>query len=242
MEQQNSMMKRLIVIFGALFVIGGVILAWFFESRPVVDNSGPKQNIVDVVDRGISAEDMPLFDEKIESVAKEIADKQQAGEEDISLYLRLGNAYYSAGQLAKAVEQYNLILKDHPQDAAALENKAQALSEAGDFEGAKVAWYAALAVDPREETYIKLSNFLLDKEPDSSKEVLRLLEEGVQNNGQTVGLMVALGNANRKIGDLELAVTYYDIATKLAPEDTSLKDELKIIQTELSAERQKNLK
>lgn len=242
MEQKNYMLKRILVILGALLVIGGVLLVWFFESKPVVDNGGPQQNIVDVVDRGISAEEMPLFEEKIESAAKEIADKQQAGEEDISLYLRLGNAYYSAGQLAKAIEQYNLILKDHPLDAAALENKAQALSESGDFQGAKVTWYAALAVDPREETYIKLSSFLLDKEPENSTEIIRLLEEAVQNNGQTVGLMIALGNANRKFGDLELAVTYYDIATKLAPEDTSLKDELKLIQTELSVERQKNLR
>lgn len=229
------MMKRFVGIGISLLVIGAVVVVWYVESRPSAGPKDPTQTITQVVDRGISPEDLPIFEQRVVDLQTELEEKQAAGEPVIGIYLRLGNAYYGLGQLGKAVEAYNEILKTHPKDGAALENKAQALSEMGDGEGAKVAWYAALAIDPREDTYLKLVTYLSSKEPTSSgEEVIRLLEEAVQNNGQTPGLMVALGNAYRREGNFQQAVTYYELAVQLSPDDASIQEELAAIRNEWS--------
>ncbi|MFC1788226.1 tetratricopeptide repeat protein [Patescibacteria group bacterium] len=216
-----------------LLIAGGVwVNNTYFTDQP------EQPTIVTKVDRGISEEDMPIFQERIDDLIQQIAKSEKR---DINLILQLGNMYYSVGELALSLEKYNDILSTDPDDGPALENKGQTLFEMGSLVEAEEVWRKALSIDNNERTYLKVAALLDENYPERKNELLSFLEDAVSTIGQTPGLMVALGNWHRNNGDLDAAISHYDVASKLAPDDAGIKAELELLKKQRSDQAQKSM-
>ncbi|MFH1405137.1 MAG: tetratricopeptide repeat protein [Patescibacteria group bacterium] len=225
MKKLTSKQITLIIAILVIIVVGGL---WVFDSykarHPQEDKNG--KTLITYVDRGIKEEDLPIFQQRVEDIKAELEQAQSEGKVPPSIYLRLGNAYYTLGDLGNAKENYDKILAEYPQDGPAHENLGQALLEMGDPDGALAHWKESLEYVNNEITYFKLADLFAEHFPNRSEEALKLLEYGVENIGQTPGLMVALGNWYKDNGDIERAVSHYKVATVLSPNDKEIKDVL----------------
>jgi len=139
----------------------------------------------------------------------------------------LGNLKYQLGDLAEAKEIYTTkILADHPADAPALENLGQTLFEMQDYKGAELRWRAAISVSPWEVTYLKLVNLIAAKFPDRQQEIQVILEEAIANLGQSAGLLLRLGDWYANNGQYDRALSHYQVAKQLAPEDSLINEKI----------------
>jgi tetratricopeptide (TPR) repeat protein len=222
----NTSWGRVATIVISLIVIGAFGFFWYQQSQLAPEPEPEQPTLADWVDRGIKPEDLERQQQKIADVQQQIADLQAAGDEDISLYLRLGNLYYGIGELKLAADQYLYILSGHPTDAPALENLAQVQVERGDYAGAEASWRAALLTEPYEPTYLKLADLITEHFPDRQAEVQPLLEDAIATLGQSVGLLTHLGDWYADNGMYDEAISHYEVALQLDPDNEGLKNDL----------------
>lgn len=213
------------LVLAAVAVVLAVGGAWFLRDRGFIT---PGPQLVTRVDRGISAEDMVLFDERIGKQEAMVAE----GERDITEILVLGNLYYSVGDLTKAAASYRDILSSHPNDAAAHENLGQTLIEMGDYPGAELELRAAANVSAYEPTYLKLADLIAEHFPERQREIQGILEAAIGNLGQTPGLLTRLGKWYADNGRLEEAISHYEVAHQLAPDDNAIEQEIERLRSE----------
>lgn len=224
----------------ALIVIG-LGFFWIWNRLPSAVDSGTEQpEILTWVDRGISEEDYAIFQTQLDALLAEKAEVDAKGETDINLLLRLGNAYYTVGELGTAVEYYDAILKDYENDVAALENKGQALLEMRDYAGAEVTWKKAISLGAQETTYFSLAKLMREQFPDRTDEIRPLIEGGIATYGQTQGFMVELGNWYRAEGDLDTAISHYEVAYELSGKDIAIKAVLDQLRNERAQQIEEN--
>ncbi|OGL66334.1 hypothetical protein A2856_01395 [Candidatus Uhrbacteria bacterium RIFCSPHIGHO2_01_FULL_63_20] len=213
------MRPKHILVLASVAVVIVVGAFWFARDRAF---SLPGADIVEKVDRGISPEDMVKFEERIAKQEAVVAE----GERDISEILVLGNLYYSVGDLAKAKAAYEDILSINPNDAAALENLGQTLIEMGDYARAEARLRAAVNVSAYEPTYIKLADLIDEHFPGRRGEIQGILETAIANLGQTPGLLVRLGRWYADRGMLAEAISHYEVARQLDPENDLIIQEI----------------
>lgn len=230
---QKFLGKRL-VLAAALIVIVAVGGLWVWDTYTAGRPNSDKPALVLWVDRGIQEGSLPIFLQRVEDLKAELSAADSEGRRDISIYLRLGNAYYTLGELGLAAENYREILRTHPQDGPAHENLAQALVEMGDFEGAENHWREAIRYSGTEQSYLKLAAFLTEQYPGRADEVLEILEAGVADNKQTPAFMVAIGNWYRARGQLEQAISHYEVADRLLGGNASIQIEIQQMREELN--------
>ncbi len=222
--KRNISVKTISVLVALVVILLGIGVWRAFGT----DGGGktPPKEYVTYVDRGLSEEQLATQNQKIADLKARIAAKEAEGDPDVGLMLQLGNAYYGIGELALAVEQYDAILKTHPTDAPSFENKGQALYEMGDYAGAEANWRAASAISPYEVTTMRIVNLIQDHYPARQAEIQSILETAIANMGQTVGLVSRLGEWYAANGMYEEAVSHYEVAVKLDPDNENLQDRL----------------
>lgn len=206
----------------AILVVGGL---WLNRDYGAFT---PGPALQDRVDRGIDAENMAIFTERIAAAEAAVAE----GEREISEILVLGNLYYSVGDLKKAKAAYEDILSSNAGDAAALENLGQTLIEMGDYAGAEARLRAAADVSAYEPTYLKLADLIQEQFPERQREIQGILEAAIGNLGQTPGLLTRLGKWYADNGKLAEAISHYEVALQLDPTNDAIKDEIARLQTE----------
>src|SRR3989338_1554889 len=212
-------MVWLITGFILVMVIG---LMWGFSANNQPLSSDPNSpELVTWVDRGLPESIAAELELRIQTLEASL-EADTDGKKDISQILELGNLKYAYGDLAGAKEEYERILSTHPTDAPAHENIGQTLLEMGDVIGAEGHWRAAIASSPYEVTYIKLADLIDTSFPKRRAEIQPLLEEAIATLGQTPSLLVRLGNWYRQEKDYERALSHYQVALRLQPENTSL--------------------
>ncbi len=172
-----------------------------------------------VVDRGIPEENRLQFEARILSLQEEISAQET---QNIGLELQLGNAYYTIGELGKAVEQYDKILATHPADAPALENKGQTVLEMGDPNGALELWGRAVASSPFEGTYLRMADAIEQNFPERRDALKTLLEDAISTLGQSSVLLTRLGKWYEQEGEIAEAISHYEIAVQLDPDNQEL--------------------
>ncbi|TAK03549.1 tetratricopeptide repeat protein [Patescibacteria group bacterium] len=217
--------KQLLVIVSAavVVIVGGL---WAGKSWRATHPAAPA--LLELVDRGIDAENMAKFEERIAAQEAAVAE----GERDISELLVLGNLYYSVGDLKKAAAAYRDILSSNPNDSAAHENLAQALIEMGDYAGAEAQLRAAADVSAYEPTYLKLADLIDEHFPARRAEIQVILEAAIGNLGQTPGLLTRLGKWYADNGMLKEAISHYEVARQLAPDDQAIQAEIERLEAE----------
>lgn len=222
-----------IKIVAAVLVILILVGFWAFRAAPVTapNNSGIiGTSIVDIVDRGMSPEQEQTFRDKIAEFEATVAKNEADGARDISVILQLGNLYYTVGDLKTAASWYQNILQTNPEDSPALENLGQVEFEMGNFDGAKTSWLKAVDIAANEMIYIKLADLIEERFPEQNAKIQGLLETAIANNGQTVGLLVRLGQWYADRGMYDEAISHYQVAKQLDPETQGIGakiDELK---------------
>ena len=216
---QRKKMKSVLVVLAVFLLIFVAVLARNArrgEGKTL--NGVVKADFVTHVDRGMDAAMEQEWEKKVSTLEVEMMKNPK----DISLMLQMGNLKYQLGDLASAQEWYERILSTHPQDAPALENLGQTLYEMGDFSGAQKRWRAALAIGPYEVTYLKLADLLQEKFPERKAEIQPLLEEAIATLGQTPGLLTRLGQWYAGEGRYQEALSHFEVAEQLAPDNTTL--------------------
>lgn len=232
MEAKNNKLIFPILAILIILVVG------FFWARQAQGPSGTSGEFTPTVDRGfISPEDEEIALNNIRIIEERIAESEKR---DLTLLLQAGNAYYTYGDLAKAIEYYDDILSTNPGDAPALENKGQALYDGGDYKGAAEAWSTAILSDPNPLTYIRLASLYSNELPEHKARAQVLLEEAIATNGQEHDLVYALGNWYEMEGMLEEAISHYEIALKLEPENQDLRETVANLRAELTKQMQEN--
>lgn len=227
-KKRQGYLRAIVII----TILAGVVLAglWWRQQQPAQEqgepSNQPEQTIQKTVDRGFDEEGWQKMQERIEADKQALREAEENGEEVINKHLQLGNAYYAAGELQKAVDQYDTILETHPNDPPALENKGQALYEMGDYFGAEAAWRKAVGIDPQVHTYLKLDELYTKHLTQRYEAFGPMLEEAVANLGQSRGLMIALGNWHKEQGNIDRAISHYEIAIELSDNTDDLKEEL----------------
>jgi len=209
-----------IKIAAAVLVILILVGFWIFRAIPA---SAPNQTGTDVpgnqsiVDRGMSDEQEQMFRDKIAEFEATAAKNEAEGTRDIGVILQLGNLYYTVGDLEIAASWYQNILNTNPEDAPALENFGQVQFEMGNFAAAETSWRKAVDSAANEQIYIKLADLIEDHFPERNADIQFILETAIANNGQTVGLLVRLGQwyADREMYDE--AISHYQVAKQLDP-------------------------
>lgn len=219
----NKSRTRFVISLVAVIVIAIVGYLWWQQSQ-----IGPygRREIVTYVDRGLTDDFREHVLAQIEEKKQALAQAEAAGERDIGLILELGNLYYQLGELANSVEYYDEILSTHPNDDPALENKGQSLLEMGDYENAEEAWLKALETHQYEVTYLRLVELYNTKLTEKQDQVQPLLETAITNLGQQPGLMLALGHWYRDNGQLDEAISHYEIVLKLQPYNQDVAKEI----------------
>jgi len=226
MKLSKISIKRLILIIAVVvLVVSGV--AWkfnLFKTKQVVVSNG--EVFLTYTDRGLNSDDRTKLEQKISDLENSLTNDPELAK-DLFQWLTLGNLKYQLGDLAGAKETYETkILADYPADAAALENLGQTLYEMQDYEGAELRWRAAISVNPWEVTYLKLVNLIAEKFPNRQQEIQGILEEAIANLGQSAGLLIRLGDWYADNGQYDRALSHYQVAKQLAPEDSSINEKI----------------
>lgn len=214
-----------IVVIAAAAVVLAVAGAWAQREYGAFT---PGPALQERVDRGIDAENMAIFEERLAKQQAMVAE----GEREIGEILVLGNLYYAVGDLAKAKAAYEDILSTNPKDAAALENLGQTLIEMVDYAGAEARLRAAADESAYEPTYLKLADLIDEHFPERRREIQGILEAAIGNLGQTPGLLTRLGKWYADNGMYAEAISHYEVARQLAPDDNAIEDEIERLRKE----------
>ena len=153
----------------------------------------------------------------------------QGEEPSLGDLLDLGNAYNTIGELAKAKEAYGRILVRNPNDAPALENLGTTLYLMQDYYGAEESWLAAAEISGSEPHILRLVDLINNHIPEHKAQVRDILEIAITHLGQTPGLLAALGEWYFEQGDFDRAVSHYEVALDVEPENEILQIRLEEI-------------
>ena len=221
--KKNAWQKTGIIwlITGLIFLIVIGLMWRFSKNNQLLSSEPDASEFVTWVDRGIPESIAAELELRIQTLEASL-EANTNEKKDISQILELGNLKYTYGDLAGAKEQYERILLTHPTDAPAHENLGQTLLEMGDVAQAEEHWRAAIASSPYEVTYIKLADLIDASFFERHAEIQPLLEEAIATLGQSPALLVRLGNWYRQEKDFERALSHYQVALRLQPENTSL--------------------
>ena len=202
------------ILVSILMLVAIGFFAWR-QTAAWKDPEGTTETFLERVERGMRSEDRAVFESQLQQLQHEWDEKHAKGERDTQLLLRLGNAYYTIGELKLAADQYRNILSTNPNDAAALENLGQTQLEMGDYLGAEATWVKAIDASPFEATYLRMVELINVHIPEQHARVKDILEHGITNLGQTYGMMIRLGDWYASEGQYDRAVSHYEVALQL---------------------------
>ena len=227
-------MKQLSKIRGYLVLVAIVIILvfgafWFQEYLSYQNQPAEEENnFLTYIDRGLSEEVSLMFEQQIAELLVSI--ESQGDEPDLNDLLRLGNAYNTIGELAKAKEIYGQILVRAPHDTPALENLGTTLYLMEDYYGAEEAWLAAAEISGSEPHVLKLVDLINNHIPEHKDKVKDILELAVLQLGQTPGLLAALGEWYFEDGQYDRAVSHYEVAIDINSDNKELQTRLEEIE------------
>lgn len=213
---------------GAIVVIVAVGAFWYQDylrykpAEPVAEVT--ESEFLTMVDRGLTDEVKANLEQTITELEASIA--EQGDEPDVHDLLLLGNAYYTYGQLAEAKDAYARILLQNPNDVPALENLGTTLYDMEDYYGAEEAWIAATELGGSEGHVLRLADLIEDHIPEHRELIGEMLKVAIEEFGQTPGLLARLGEWYFDRGDYTRAVSHYEVAIDLDPDNEVLSERL----------------
>jgi len=217
------------LVLAAIIIIAIVGSFWlqdylrYRDQGPVIDET----EFLTYVDRGLTEEAQIHWDSVIAELEASIA--SQGEEPSLGDMLELGNAYNTVGKLAEAKEMYGQMLVRVPTDAPALENLGSTLYLMEDYFGAEGAWLAAAEISGSEPHILRLVTLINEHIPEHKAQVKDILEIAIDAVGQTPGFLAALGEWYFEQGEFNRAVSHYEVAVDLAPENENLQIRLEEI-------------
>lgn len=176
---------------------GGRIIQVNIQLRPRADSSNPAfagipQNALDFYQKGTAAAQKGNPKSAVEFLAKAVA----LSPNFIQALSELGLQYLKLGQMDKAAETFEALLKIKPSDSAAQLNLGIALFNQKKFEGAEQRLRQALKLNgPTAHYYLGLTLVSLKRYPEAQAE----LELAIKNGGENLAL------AHKYLGGLYMA-------------------------------------
>ena len=149
-----------------------------------------------------------------------------ANPSDPKAHLGLGYAYQVDGRYDMALEQYALVLKADPKDTAALYNRANIYFKLGADERAEKAMWEVLNVDRTHPLAAKVLGEYYARKA-QYKSLIVTVGPAAAVHPELADLQYLLGMAHEKLGETAVAVSYYQLAVKYAPDMTTAQEGLK---------------
>ncbi len=209
------MNKRLLLGVGA---VGLVVLIVLFATK----TKGPEGNgdvaLIDSREIQLDPEVRDLVEKRIIVTESAIAAQEAVGEVDWDLYTVLGYDYETIGNLKRASEVYETYLALNPVNYVAWHQYGEVMHARGDLATAETAYRQVLSMTTVSDYILDLVDVIYEQDPNGERkdEIKSILELAVQSEGQTTTFMVYLGKWERRYGDCDRAIEYYENARTLA--------------------------
>ena len=96
-----------------------------------------------------------------------------------------------------------------------------------------IVWQKAIDLSPFETTYLRLADLINKYMPENKADVKIILEHAITNLGQTPDLMIKLGDWYADNGDFERAVSHYEVALQLVPENEAAREQMELYRAQV---------
>lgn len=171
--------------------------------------------MIGYIARGVIGDDGVTTPEELEVARREAA--AEADPDDPQARLALGFAYQQAGLYREALAEYDRVLKEWPNDTAALYNKGIVLLETDEGEKAELVLRDVLEVDPYHVLAAKaLGEYYVDK--GGYRSVISVVGPVVDEQESAADLQYLMGLAHENLGESEEAQARYRLALKYYPD------------------------
>lgn len=211
-------------IFGiALLVfVGALVYAGFANS-----NAWKYQGLTLQSDVEMDEETRNILETRIATTQAAIDAQRGSDDIDLNLYTNLAFDAILMGDLVLARETYEEYFERNAINYIAWNNYANVLRDMGDTEKAEEAYRKAVELGGMEEYYSDLIDHIRKNDPDGEREdeVKALLEQDVEENGQSSWSMVMLAQWYMDHDDCERALDHYEVAVSLLPDNETLVQE-----------------
>lgn len=195
------------------------------NSGPAIPaNQNDYEGLITQQDIEIEETAIHLLEHRITLNQAAIAAAKEAGERpEFVYYENIASEANLLGNLKLARETYEELLALNPIDPVIWNNYGNILMSMGDYVPAGEAFRQAIDLDPVQEYYRDYITYL--ERPESGgtdQEVLAALEESIETLGQTPWAMVNLAEWYLEHDDCEQALSHYEVAMQLNPENESI--------------------
>ncbi|MHB9004561.1 MAG: tetratricopeptide repeat protein, partial [Coriobacteriia bacterium] len=129
----------------------------------------------------------------------------------------LGFAYQRARRMDEALEQYEVVLEDAPDDTAALYNKGIVLQSTGRDDEAEEIWWQVLEIEPQHILAAKALGEMY-AERREYRSLLEAVRPVVKENESSADLQYLTGLAYENLGRHDWASARYELALKYYPD------------------------
>ncbi len=185
-------LATLVILVGTIMVIGLVV--WLTPLEPIEQGDVPAGNL--------PVGNLPANGQSSKPATLELADKP---------------ANLSAQQLLQLLEDLATELqRRHPKSAAAYHFSAQICASTNQANEAELLWRRCLEIQPDHVgAQLGIADLMIAAGRD--EEAIALLESTRQRQGDTVELLIKLGESNENLGELENAQKYLGLCTEKFP-------------------------
>ncbi len=216
MEQQIEQRKsnKILLIALALAVLAIAVVYGFVSDSSTAEES----DLIYWRENHQLDEDLRIMlEQRLAMLTSGIDAYAAAGEEvDMSTLAFAGETAWFLGDLGSARELYEELLDRNSINYVTWNNYGNVLKLMGDADGALDAYKQAYNLMGTEEYYRDYITLLEETYPERDEEVLEVLEQAVDEIGQTQWLMVAIAEWYLEHDDCDRALSHYDIALSLA--------------------------
>ena len=167
----------------------------------------------------------PYLIRKAKEKAKNL---EQMSSPDYATYIKIGEEYYKAGDLKKAIKNYKKALELNPNSSEIYEKLAEVYEEKGKIDKAEKFYINSLILTFNSKILLKLSDLYFFRSNKKYK-AIRLLEDNLEKH-PSINLIIRLGDYYKFIGDFEKAKHFYQLALKKDSTNTIVKFKLKSLQ------------
>lgn len=222
-----------------IYSIVGVLalgLLVFGGGKFVQNARNPYKGLVTTMEVQMEESTRILFEQRLATMRAAIAAKEEVGEPaDFYDWYDVAVDAYALGDLVTAREALEETLNLNANYAVAWNSYGNVLLRMGDLELAGNAYLQAYELLHTTEYAMDYANLLIQYMPDRKQEAREFLENAVRLSGQDVQFMTALAKLHLEEGNCEQALAHYEVAVKLAPQNTNLQDDYRDVQEQCSA-------
>ncbi len=230
-------MKKGIIV-GVIFLLCLTTLGGVYFWQKSRNNQTLKESGLPNKERNLSSEARSVYLDRIKKAEADLVttslSDQDANLRQTNNHIYLAQQYFGLGELEKSKQEYLRVLGFDPKNEAALVGLAYTYAEAGDLNSAEESLKSAISYNPK--NYSLWAQYIDVKRTAGAtkEEVVKIFDEALLQTSRYPDIVTKAANFYEQIGENEKAISLWQEAVKLSPENKSV--------YELEIKRLKSLK